>query len=45
MKVRVTKQAAQDLREIEDYIGKDSPVAAVKFVQKLAVRFGELAGC
>ena len=42
MKLCVTAQTAQDLRAIEDYIGKDSPLAAVQFVQKLTDRFHEL---
>ncbi len=36
---RITKLAAQDLSEIENYIGQDNPVAAVNFVQKLTERF------
>lgn len=39
MKLRVAKLAAHDLREIEDYIAQDNPVAAVNFVQKLTERF------
>lgn len=39
MKLRITKLAAQDLSEIENYIGQDNPVAAVNFVQKLTERF------
>lgn len=33
MKLSVTQYAAQDLLEIEDYIGQDNSVAAVNFVQ------------
>lgn len=42
MKLLVTAQAAQDLRDIENYIGKDNPVAALQFVKKLTIRFHEL---
>jgi len=39
----VTQEAEQDLDQIEDYIGKDSPSAAVRFVQRLTDRFAQLA--
>ena len=39
MKLRVAKLAEHDLREIEEYIAQDNPVAAVNFLQKLAERF------
>lgn len=42
MKLRVTVPAAQDLRDIEEFIGKDNPSAAVQFVRKLTDRFHEL---
>jgi addiction module RelE/StbE family toxin len=42
VKLAVTAQALEDLREIEEYIGKDNPKAAVSFVQRLADRFHEL---
>ncbi len=34
--------AKQDLSDIEEYIGKDNPKAAVEFVQRLATRFSDL---
>jgi toxin ParE1/3/4 len=39
----VTQEAEQDLVQIEDYIGKDNPSAAVRFVQRLTDRFAQLA--
>jgi toxin ParE1/3/4 len=35
-------QALEDLRGVEEFIGKDNPVAAVAFVEKLTERFNEL---
>lgn len=42
MKLVITTQAREDLHEIEEYIGKDNPKAAVSFVQRLTDRFHEL---
>ena len=42
MRLRVTPQAWEDLREIEEYIGQDNPKAAVSFVQRLIERCNEL---
>jgi plasmid stabilization system protein ParE len=42
VKLVVTAQAREDLAEIEEYIGKDSPKAGVDFVNRLAERFHEL---
>ena len=42
MKLVVTTQAQEDLREIEEYIGNDNPKAALDFVQRLTERFHEL---
>lgn len=39
MKLRVAKRAAQDLREIKDYIAQDNPAAAVNLLKKLRERF------
>ena len=38
MKLRVTAQAAQDLRDIEERIAKDNPAAALRFVDRLTER-------
>ena len=43
MKLEVTSQAVSDLREIEEYIGKDNALAAVDFVQRLTDRFYQLS--
>jgi toxin ParE1/3/4 len=42
VKLIVSPQAAHELREIEEYIGRDNPQAAVKFVGRLTERFDEL---
>jgi len=42
VKLKVTAQAREDLREIEEYIGQHNPKAAVTFVQRLTERFQEL---
>lgn len=39
MKLRVANRAAQDLRDVSDYIAQNDPVAAVNFVQKVTERF------
>ena len=39
MKLIVTAQARQDLHDIEEYIGKDNPIAAIHFMQKLTEHF------
>lgn len=41
MKLVITPEAFEDLREIEQYIGNDNPKAAVKFVDRLTERFSE----
>jgi len=38
----VTQEAEQDLDQIEDYIGKDNPSAAVKFLERITDRFAQL---
>ncbi len=38
MKLRISSLARDDLREIEEYIGKDNSKAAVDFVQRLIER-------
>ena len=43
MRLVVTLQARKDLQEIEEYIGRDNPTAAVNFVQRLTERFFDLA--
>ena len=35
MKVRWTKEALLNVQEIEGYIAKDNPVAAIKFTEKI----------
>ena len=42
MKLLVMPQALENLREIEEFIAKHNPIAAVNFVQKLTERFDEL---
>jgi toxin ParE1/3/4 len=39
----VTQEAEQDLDQIEEYIGRDNPVAALKYIQRLTDRFEQLA--
>jgi toxin ParE1/3/4 len=43
VKLYVTSDAEQDLDEIESYIGKDNPRAAVNFVAQLTDRFSLLS--
>jgi toxin ParE1/3/4 len=43
VKLIVSPQAVEALREIEEYIGNDNPKAAVEFVDRLVERFSELA--
>lgn len=42
MKLIVTQDAIQDLRDIEEYIGQDNPAAAVGFIDRLARQFQQL---
>ncbi|MGH2508315.1 MAG: type II toxin-antitoxin system RelE/ParE family toxin [Ktedonobacteraceae bacterium] len=42
MKLIVSPEAREDLREIEEYIAQDNPQAAVDFVGRLTDRFAEL---
>lgn len=42
MKFRITAQAREELREIEEYIGQDNPKAAIAFLKRLIERFREL---
>jgi toxin ParE1/3/4 len=39
----VTQEAEQDLDQIEEYIGRDNPVAALKYIQRLTDRVEQLA--
>ena len=43
MKVRFTRTAQRDLREIYDYISQDSPTVASRFVTRLVERARELS--
>ena len=43
MKVRFTRPAQRDLAEIHDYISKDSPDIASRFVARLIERSQQLA--
>lgn len=42
MKLIVSPEAREDLREIEDYIAQDNPQAALSFVERLTERFKQL---
>lgn len=42
MKLIVAPEAQEELREIESYIGKDNPKAAVEFVGRLTERYQAL---
>ena len=44
MKIRWTKGASENLKNIEEFIGKDDPRAAIEMILKVIHSVGQLAG-